>query len=100
MKRLVVETSLLARVRENEALEFGVADPSSDKIKERVIPSPSAAKIPSSFKGVGIELRGKEGKCFLALCTYLCCVFNLMCLLNVESSITSEFYIEKLAKPR
>ena len=100
VKRLVVSTSLLARKRENKALESGVADSSSDKVRECIIPSPSAAKIPSSFKGVGIELRGKEGKCFLALCTYLCCVFSLMCLLNVKSSITSEFYIKKRAKPR
>ena len=99
VKHLIVGTSLLTKERENKALESGVVDLNSDKIRERAIPSPSAAKIPSSFKGVGIELRGKEGKCFLALCTYLYCVFSLMCQLNVESSITSEFYIEKKAAP-
>ena len=64
MERLVVRTPLLAREHENKALDSGVADPSSDKIRERVIPGPSATEVPSSFEGVGIKLRGKQGSVF------------------------------------
>ena len=64
MEWLVVATSLLAREHDNKALEFGVVDPSSDKIRERVIPGPGTTEVPSSFEGMGIELRGKQGSVF------------------------------------
>ena len=64
MKWLVVAASLLTREHENKALESGVTDSSSDKIRERVIPGPGATKVPSSFEGVGIKLRGKQGSDF------------------------------------
>ena len=64
MERLVVRTSLLAGKCENKALESGVTDPSSNEVRERVVPSPSAAEVPSSFEGVGVELRNKQGSVF------------------------------------
>ena len=60
MEWLVVAMSLLTRECENKALESGVTNPSSDKIRERVIPGPGATKVPSSFEGVGIKMRGKQ----------------------------------------
>ena len=75
MERLIVRTPLLAGKRENKGLESGVTDPSSNKVGERVVPSPGTAKVPSSFEGVGVELRNKQGSIFLELRTYLCCVF-------------------------
>ena len=93
MEWMVVATSLLARKRENKALEPGVADPSSDEIRERVVPGPSTIKVPSSFEGVGIDLRSKQGR-ILALYTYLCRVFSLTCQLCVESSNVSDIGVE------
>ena len=73
MEWLVVATSLLARKCENEALESGVMDPSSNEIRERVVPGPSTAKIPSSFEGVGVELRSKQGSVFRLMYLFMLC---------------------------
>ena len=64
MERLIIRTPLLAGKRENKSLESGVTDPSSNKVGERVVPSPGTAEVPSSFEGVGVELRNKQGSVF------------------------------------
>ena len=77
MERLVVRTSLLTGKCEDKALESSVTDPSSNEVRERVVPSPGTAKVPSSFEGVGVELRSKQGSIFKPMYLLMLCLLVL-----------------------
>ena len=77
MERLIIRTPLLTGKRENKGLESGVTDPSSNKVRERVVPSPGTAEVPSSFEGVGVELRNKQGSIFEHMYLFMLCLLVL-----------------------
>ena len=64
MKRLIVRAPLLAGECENETLESRVADPSPNDIWESIVPRLGPTEVPSTFKGVGVELRKNQGSIF------------------------------------
>ena len=65
MQWLIIRASLLTRERKNEALKSYVADAGSDQVREGVVPRPGPAEVPSTFEGVGVELRKEQGSAFL-----------------------------------
>ena len=66
MEWLVVGTALGRRQRQDETLEACVPNPSSDDVWEGVVPGAGTTEVPSTFEGVGVELKKeKTGKCFL-----------------------------------
>ena len=65
MEWLVIGTTLGRRQRENEALEACIVNLSSDDVWKGIVPRAGSTEVPSTFEGVGVELKEEQGSVFL-----------------------------------